>query len=391
MLLRLIRFFRGWVRFKVIGRFPERFINLAIKNGIGIFNAEPVDGILFAGAVVSDYRLSRQIAKRAGVRLRITERHGLPFLLARYRNRSGLAIGAVVFIILSLVLQNFVWTVEINGVETLSETQLLNSIEDAGFSVGKFKGSLDLHKIERKVLLEYSEIGWMSINLIGTHAQIEIKEKALVPKLEYSSDYCNIKSKADGIILSTNVRRGTKEVQSGSAVSKGQLLVSGFYENALGEIRFVDADAEIIAQTKHSFTSTCNDTEVYYAPDKLSKRSSVSLLWLDFPITFSPEKAPFTSIVTTRQVFLDDKPVPLSLSTQQSLSYTKNTINHTEETAQKVLNADLALYKLFELQNAQSISEETNISKTKEGYCLSSQLLCTEDIGIKENLIVNDE
>ena len=38
VLLGLIRYLRGWVRFRVVGRFPERFINVALKSGIGIFD-----------------------------------------------------------------------------------------------------------------------------------------------------------------------------------------------------------------------------------------------------------------------------------------------------------------------------------------------------------------
>lgn len=125
---------------------------------------------------------------------------------------------------------------------------------------------MDLHKIEREILLEYDKIGWMSINLIGSHAEVEIKEKELPPKPKSESDYSNIKASADGVLLSTDIRNGTSYVKVGSAVSKGQLLVSGFYENSLGEIHFVDADADIRATTNYTFSATEDEVVSFILP-----------------------------------------------------------------------------------------------------------------------------
>lgn len=391
MLLRLIRFFRGFVTFKIIGRFPERFINLSLKNGIGIFDAKPVDGTLYASMIVSDYRLIRSVARRSGVRLKIVKRHGLPFIAYRFRHRWGIAVGVALFLIISLILQNFVWTVELNGVKTISETALSESLEEAGFSVGKFKGNLDLHKIERQILLQYDKIGWMSINLIGTHAEIEVKEKAVVPENEYSADYCNIKASKDGIILSTGIRRGTAEVLVGSAVSKGQLLVSGMYENALGELHFVDADATIVASTSYSFSATCDEVEDFYEPVTQNKRSSASLLWFEFPVTFAPEEKQFSSYTQSTRVYLYDTPIPLTLHTQQLYSYSFTEQKIDEKEAREILKTELALYKLFNLKDTLSIAGQTNITKNDSEYILDAKFNCTENIAVKENLIVNQE
>lgn len=391
MLLKFIRFFRGYVTFKIIGRFPERFINLALKNGIAIFDAVPKDGILTASMIISDYRNVRFVARRCSVRLKIIERHGLPFITYKHRYRWGIAVGVAVFLIASLVMQNFVWSVEINGIKTLSETEILASLENAGFKEGKFKGSLDLHKTERQILLEYDEIGWMSINLIGTHAEIEIKEKALPPQKEYSSDYSNIVASADGVILSTDISRGTSEVKIGSAVSRGQLLVSGMYENALGELHFVDADAKVIASTNHNFTATVDEASCYQKPVKSTDRAEVSILWFEFPVGFSPQVSPFTSYNETQQVYLYDNPIPFLINTQRLYSFESVQKVLSEKEAIKILNTELSLYKLFNLKDTLSVADESQITKVKGTYNLKTKLVCTEDIALKENLIVNVE
>ena len=391
MLLRLIRFFRGYVTFKITGRFPERFINLALKNGIGIFDAVPTDGTLRASMVISDYRVIRNIARRSGVKLRIISRHGLPFITFKFRYRWGLAAGFVMFIILSLLMQTFVWSVEINGIKTLSETDIIASLHKAGFKEGRFKGNLDLHKIEREILLEYKEIGWMSINLMGTHAEIEIKEKTLVPEKEYSADFSNIVASSDGVILSTNISRGTAEVKAGSAVSEGQLLVSGIYENALGELHFVDAQAEVVASTIYNFSASVDEAVTYNKPVSLSEREEVELFWFSFPVSYNPQKYPFTSYNESSQVYLYDNPVPLVINSQKLYSYEPTEKHLTEKDARLRLSTELSLYKLFNLKDAFSVTDTSEFCKSGKSYILKSKILCTENIAKKENLVVNAE
>ncbi len=391
MLLKLIRFFRGYVNFTVNGRFPERFINLALKNGVGLFDVLPQNGTLGASMYISDYRHIRGIARRSMVRLKIQSRHGIPFLLYKFRHRSGLAVGTALFIVVLLILQNFVWTIELNGVKTLSSSEITSSLKKYGFSVGKFKGNMDLHKIEREILLEYDKIGWMSINLIGSHAEVEIKEKELPPKPKSESDYSNIKASTDGVLLSTDIRNGTSYVKVGSAVSKGQLLVSGFYENSLGEIHFVDADADIRAATNYTFSATEDEVVSFYSPVPAGKRAKISLLWFSIPLTFSPESDVSSFYTESRQLYLDNTPVPLTIHTEQICVYSPSEKKLSEKAIKEKLKSELMLYKLFALQNTESIAEELSIDKEGNVYKLTAKLSCVEDIGVKENLIVNTE
>lgn len=390
-MLRILRFLRGYVTFKIIGSFPERFINLAAKNGIGVFDAIPQKGLLTAAMLISDYKAVRPVARRSGVRLRIISRHGLPFIINKFRARWGIALGVALFIIISLVMQNFVWSVELNGVRTLSETELLQALDEAGFSEGKFKGALDLHKTQRQILLDFQEIGWMSINLLGTHAEVEIKEKSLVPEKSYSSDYSNVIASSDGIILSENIKRGTSEVLTGSAVSKGQLLVSGMYENALGDIHFVDAEAEIVAGTNYTFTATCDEIQSYLEPSGTSRRAKAKVFWMKFPIKFASEEYPFTSLVFTEQVYLYNTPIPLKIEKEQLTLYRQAEVALSQKEAEARLSADLQLYKLFTLSNCKSIVENVWFKKINSQYLLTAELKCTEDIAVKEKLIVNSE
>lgn len=112
MLLRLIRWSKGYVDFSAYGKFPERFINLTTRNGINVWNLKPVQNGLTATMQVYDYKNIRSIASKSKLRLRVTGRHGLPFYAQRYKQRAGLLIGAVIGIVLIAVLSKFIWYID---------------------------------------------------------------------------------------------------------------------------------------------------------------------------------------------------------------------------------------------------------------------------------------
>ncbi len=390
MILWLIRFLRGFVSFKIYGSFPERFVNLSVKRGVGIFGLEPHPSYIKASMLLSEYKLIRPIARSSRVRLRVLERHGLPFFIDRNKNRWGLLIGVLFFIVACVSVHNFIWIIEINGVETVSKSAVLCSLEERGVKTGGYKKRLDLHRIERELQLEYEEIGWMSINVTGSKAEVEIKEKTKVPNLEYSPQFYNIKASTDGVILSANVRRGTAEVVAGSGVSKGQLLVSGFYENALGEIHFVDADADILAKTKYTFSSDCSFYQTCLKPLPKTTRSKLEIMWFSFPVTFSPKDCRSSSYTETKQVRILENYFPITFKTQHLCSYETYTCQLSDEEVKRVLYTDLALYKLFALKNAEKIEETVSFIENESSITINANLICRENIAVKEKFVVNE-
>lgn len=124
MLLGFIRYFRGSVGFKVTGKAPERFLNISAQRGINIWGARPVEKGIEGSMSVSDYRKIRPIAKKSGVRSKITVKRGLPFIAARFKPRIGIPIGAALGVALLIFLSNFIWTIDIIGEKQVSETAL---------------------------------------------------------------------------------------------------------------------------------------------------------------------------------------------------------------------------------------------------------------------------
>lgn len=73
---------RGYVKIRVWGFAPQRFINLCSNKGILLWNIEKQDDVyIMCVSLESFYRL-RSIARKTKVRVVISERYGLPFFSA---------------------------------------------------------------------------------------------------------------------------------------------------------------------------------------------------------------------------------------------------------------------------------------------------------------------
>ncbi len=388
-MIKLIRWLRGYVVFELKGKFPERFINVCARLGVSLFNPVPMGRSIRGSMLLCDYKNIRAIARKCGVSLRVKERHGLPFLLTEYRARFGLLAGAAAFAVIIVIMQSFVWTVEINGLCTVSAVEFAETLEEAGVTVGAFKGSLDLQGIQRKVMQDVEEIGWMSINIIGTKAEVEIKEKDKKPEIQDTKTPCNIKASTDGIIVSMNTKNGKAVVPVGSAVKKGQLLVSGVVENSLQNINFVHSDAQITARTTRQFVFETKLCGVYKAVEDTALRHRFDFLWFSVPVSVSPVSGDYCARVVTQKLILNNTAVPCGISSQYCTVYRDTAFALDEKSREEVVAAEESLFRLFALSECETIDVSQKSQVVDDVYKVSVSYICTEDIGVKENFVVN--
>ncbi|MBP0963380.1 MAG: sporulation protein YqfD, partial [Oscillospiraceae bacterium] len=175
----LIRYFRGWVRFRVTGGFPERFINLCALKGLPLWDGQRRGEECFFTTRAACYRRLRPCAKGAGVRLKVVERGGLPFGLHRRRKRWGLVVGAAVCVALLVASSHFLWNVRVVGNHRLEEQLVLEKLETLGVKPGVRLNGIDVQSVERRLMLELEELGWVAVNLQGSTAVVQLQERVM--------------------------------------------------------------------------------------------------------------------------------------------------------------------------------------------------------------------
>lgn len=247
--------YTGYVRVRLTGRSPERFFNLCRSSKILLWNiaCEKEEYRFFL--LLPDFYRIRPFARKAGVRVRIQEKLGLPFFLYRNRKRKLFAVGAASFFLLLFVLSRFIWNISFSGNLLFTDDMLTGQLREIGVCYGMPKRGVDCDRIEEELRSRCSRIVWVSAHVSGTRLQIRIRENETadgIPLREESPR--NLVAETAGTVVSILVRAGKAVVQPGDEVEKGQILVEGMLPvtNDSGEVErtlFVRADADIRLRT----------------------------------------------------------------------------------------------------------------------------------------------
>ena len=247
--------YTGYVRVRLTGRSPERFFNLCRSSKILLWNiaCEKEEYRFFL--LLPDFYRIRPFARKAGVRVRIQEKLGLPFFLYRNRKRKLFSVGAASFFLLLFVLSHFIWNISFSGNLLFTDDMLTGQLREIGVCYGMPKRGVDCDRIEEELRSRCSRIVWVSAHVSGTRLQIRIRENETadgIPLREESPR--NLVAETAGTVVSILVRAGKAAVQPGDEVEKGQILVEGMLPvtNDSGEVErtlFVRADADIRLRT----------------------------------------------------------------------------------------------------------------------------------------------
>lgn len=392
MVLEFIRWSRGYVDFSLYSKTPERFINLCSLNGINIWNTKPTAYGLDGSLTIFDYRNIKLIAKKSKAKAKIKKKHGFPFFIKKYKARSGLAVGALLFILLNMYLSSFIWSINIIGADNISNQRIYSVLETYGLSVGTHKNTLNIQDIQRNVMLDIKEIGWMSINVQDSCANVEIKEKALVPKMNTDTTPCNIVAKKDGVITDYRVAKGTVDILVGSAVTEGQLLVNSVVENKMGGLDFVHSTAEVYAdviETK-SFTS---QLERYYLVPTGNKTNRYNFDFFNFklPVSFSDNS--FNHSLKQKDTFKlasDRNTLPIGITEETEIEYSYKEKIFTEPEIRKALFKEMALYEAFCKGDSKVISRDFLGGMANNKYKLNVNYVFNEDIAMEKEMYIEN-
>ena len=100
MIRSFLRWLRGYVKIRVEGYSPERFLNLCCFHHILIWELSPAGNAYEMYMSLSGFRKIRPFKKKTRTRAVIIEKCGFPFFVKHYRRRKLLFAGIFFCIIL---------------------------------------------------------------------------------------------------------------------------------------------------------------------------------------------------------------------------------------------------------------------------------------------------
>ena len=385
MLLRFIRSLRGYVSFIATGRTPERFINIVSRNGIRIWDVIRSENGLRASMYMDDYIKTRRLARKAGVKRKIEKKSGVPVLLRRYSGRTGLFIGAFAFILTVFIMSMFIWSIDVTGLDTISESEMRSLLRSHGLYIGAFKPFLDYTTVSRSVMLDNSRVGWMAVNVTGSYASVEIKEETEAPEIADIKEPCNVKASRDGTIISINAGEGKVLLKEGSGAVKGQLIVSGVMDDEQGGQRLVRAEAVIKASTGYAASFTVPKTCCFTEPETSTiERNSLSLFGASIPLTFRGVDEGETA-VSDRLYCLSplDTVIPVGLIKEHVTGIREKEIKIDYDSAEEILLRQAELYEIFTLSGRIVTDKAYRIKEDGNSFTMDVVYSCIEDIAVQ--------
>lgn len=266
MFKKIFKFLKGYVIITVMGKNPERFINMCLHNGYDISDAKPYNGGLRLSISVYDFMRIRRIAYKCGVRVRIAEKKGAVVSLKRNRGRFCFVLCGAAVCIFFLLIPQYIWCVEISGAYDADIAEIEAVLRDHGVYVGAPKKNIDdVSEIKSDALNRVEGINWAWLYIDGAKAEFMIQEYSRAPEVADKETPVDIIAACDGVVRSAVVKRGERHVNTGTTVMAGDLLISGkvaiFNEGYPENYIYVHSQGEIEADTFRRASGTFSDVE----------------------------------------------------------------------------------------------------------------------------------
>jgi similar to stage IV sporulation protein len=320
---RAVNYLRGQVLVRVESAFPERVLNLCAARDLGFWDLQWESETAFTCRLSrADFRELRRAAGKLECSVTPLHRSGAPYTLRRLLSRPALAAGAVAVGLWLVLGSFFIWEFTIEGNEALPDEVILRALEEQGVGIGSFGLSLDGEDLRNRILLEVPELVWLTVNVSGCRASVQVRERVPVPETVDRKALSNLVARRAGLVLEIHAFSGVKCVVEGMSVEEGQILISGVEDTENFGARTTAGLGEVKGRTWHTLTAKLPLTvqkKVYAGGktgyslifgkkrvkffgnssiegrnyDKITKRMKLSFLGVPLPVTVEQEKWQF--------------------------------------------------------------------------------------------------
>lgn len=345
----------------------------------------PADGEIILLFKSTDFRRVSKDCAACGVHIEITEKRGLPYFLYRYRKRAGIMVGALVSVIMVLYFSSIIWEVRISGNSTLTDGEVIDALEECGFGVGMSKIGFRADVLENLVLINENRLAWISVNVKGTVANVEVRESQK-PSSEESKAPANIVAKRSGVIERIELEEGNVIVGAGDRVNEGELLVSGIYDSNVTGYRVTRAKARVYARCVREINIFIpRDYKKRVYDEKKQIETEYSINFFGKEIKFSKKcgnEGGGCDIIERRKslTLLEGVGLPISLDTVWHVPYTFVEARRTDDELVRLAYFELSRQLTDATGGTELIRKTVEESSDEKGFYLSCTVLCVEDI-----------
>lgn len=377
-------------------------VSVSATDSVRIINAFSVRGIVYHDMgerggrryfrfSALTYIKAIAVCDKLSVEVRVEKRKGIPFLLCGLFRRWGLVVGGLIAAFCIFFSQRVVWSISIEGNSRVSDEIILNTLRECGVGVGTPLSQIDEDSVENRFLMLSDDISWITVNLIGTVAEVEVRE---VERAEIEPDYIcsNLVASKKGKIVEFYQVRGDICVELSEAVSEGQLLVSGVYGTETSPMRFVRSEGKVFAACENEYSIEIPleyDKKVYTGEKKTRKY----LIFFEKEVKFFGNSGNSYASCDTIEVvkyldFFGLGKLPFGIRTVTDVEYVTDTAARTEEQAREEAVRMLWQTVFDDAPDAQILKKTLFGELDEKGYILRARVTTLENIAVEQEVKV---
>lgn len=397
MLLSIFRYIQGYLRIRVTGYSPERFLNLCKNKGIEVWGLESGHNCYEMYMKVSGFRKLKPILRKTQTKVTIEERFGLPFFFYRYRKRKLFFGGAILALIMTFCLTFFVWDIKLEGNQTITDDVLMEYLYTNEVKHGMPLYKVDCEQIVKDIRKAFDDIIWVSASVEGTRLLIEVKENTDTFEVKSEeSEPSDLISNKSGVVQSIITRSGVPQVKVGDTVEDGMLLVAGTVEvlNDAKEVtayHYVTADADIVLERVEIYTDSIQ--KKYQKKIYTDKKRSLYLLKIgDYALHFGIKKNKFEmksyQSEETQLKFGENFYLPIVVGSHKIREYQIETFEYTQEEMEMLLQKRFEQYcEELEADGAVIVTKNVQFTHDQNGTYANGTIEMTEEVGIARKIV----
>jgi sporulation protein YqfD len=175
--------------------------------------------------------------------------------------RPVLVIGLCLLAFLALYLPSRVLFIQVEGNNLIPAKLIMEQAQKYGVTFGANRREIRSEQVKNGLLGAIPQLQWVGVTTEGCVAKIHVRERSEPELSGQNFAVTSIVASRDGVIKSFTAHRGSALCKVGQAVTKGQVLISGYTDCGLS-IRADQAEGEIMAQTNRQISAVTPDFQL---------------------------------------------------------------------------------------------------------------------------------
>ena len=353
------------VEIKVVGLNQLKLLSFIKRNGIELFDINLLshEEMIF-WIKKNKLKLFKKILKNKNINYQILSRSGLDNIFHFFKNKYGIVISLLIFLILLVILNNFSYFVKVDGCTTLDDEKISEYVEQNLKQKAYRKGEIDCSEIERQLRNEFDTISFVSVIKRGCYVVVDIKEKLTNTETDKNLAELSAKSSCRGYVSSVEIYQGTAAVKVGDFVKVGSDLILPYVLDSKDDKEYVAPRGKI--EISCFFDSTISHSDQVVTFERTGKSQTIySLTLFGLEIYKHDEKSSFENFEEI------ENEQDLSHNNILPLKYKKKTIYELKEVIKQVdFDAEKQNYLEKAKQNVfQQLPNGVIITNERQNIC----------------------